>query len=232
MEKKGEQYIRSVNRGRKDMLFKEGDLVWSKLLPRGDDPFKILRKINDNVHQVDMPSYFRGSTTFNVNDLTPYDAGVKEPNLKENSLKEGEDDTYTKWEDSTLEGPITWTRLRRIQEEVQHQFFLLDPMTRGKTPFLPSFPMFSFFLILFVLAFALPSWAFLRVFRWFRLALVGDMSPSLLMAHFDQEEVDIGSIGVSLGMFRAYFCYEMTMLEEDCATLIPEKYLRGPKSFI
>ncbi|RDX98436.1 hypothetical protein CR513_18637, partial [Mucuna pruriens] len=77
-EKKGEQYARSANRRRKEVLFKEGDLVWvhwrkdrfphlrkSKLLPRGDGLFKILRKINDNVYQVDMLPDFAGSTTFN-----------------------------------------------------------------------------------------------------------------------------------------------------------------------
>ncbi|RDX94203.1 Retrovirus-related Pol polyprotein from transposon 17.6, partial [Mucuna pruriens] len=57
MESKGEQYARSSNKGRKEVLFKEGDLVWmhwrkewfphlrrSKLLPRGDSLFKILKK--------------------------------------------------------------------------------------------------------------------------------------------------------------------------------------------
>ncbi|RDY09227.1 hypothetical protein CR513_06436, partial [Mucuna pruriens] len=78
MEKKIEQYARSANRGRKEVLFKERDIVWlhwrkerlphlkrSKLLPRGDDLFKILKKINDNAYQVDMPQDFWESTTFN-----------------------------------------------------------------------------------------------------------------------------------------------------------------------
>ncbi|RDX71070.1 hypothetical protein CR513_49624, partial [Mucuna pruriens] len=37
-----------------------------------NDPFKILKKINDNAYQVDMPQDFMGSTTFNVIDLTPF----------------------------------------------------------------------------------------------------------------------------------------------------------------
>ncbi|RDX82232.1 hypothetical protein CR513_36992, partial [Mucuna pruriens] len=77
----------------------------SKLLPRGDDPFKILRKIN-YMYQVEMPLDFGGN--------------VEEPTLRANSLQERDDDAYTKMADLTREGPITRSRLRRIQEEVQH----------------------------------------------------------------------------------------------------------------
>ncbi|RDX98149.1 hypothetical protein CR513_19001, partial [Mucuna pruriens] len=56
--KKREQYARSANKGRKEVLFKEKDLKKDrfpylrkyKLFSRGDDPFKILKKINDNVY--------------------------------------------------------------------------------------------------------------------------------------------------------------------------------------
>ncbi|RDX85951.1 hypothetical protein CR513_32773, partial [Mucuna pruriens] len=45
-----------------------------------------------------MPQDIGGNTTFNVIDLTPCNAGVKEddnvPNLRTNSLQEGEDDAY------------------------------------------------------------------------------------------------------------------------------------------
>ncbi|RDX87192.1 hypothetical protein CR513_31373, partial [Mucuna pruriens] len=71
MEKKEEKYVENANKGRKEILFKEGDLVWmhlrkesflhlrkSKLLPRGDDPFKILKKINNNYYKDDMPQEF------------------------------------------------------------------------------------------------------------------------------------------------------------------------------
>ncbi|RDY05736.1 hypothetical protein CR513_10373, partial [Mucuna pruriens] len=122
-------YARSANRGRKEVLFKERDLVWVhwrkdrfphprkyKLLPRGDVPFKILWKINDNVYQMDMPLEFKGSTTFNVIDLTPYDIGVKKSNLRTNSFQGEEDNAYTKREDLTLKWLITQSRLRRIQE--------------------------------------------------------------------------------------------------------------------
>ncbi|RDX65706.1 hypothetical protein CR513_55618, partial [Mucuna pruriens] len=61
MEKKVENYAKNANKGRKEVFFKERDLVWmhlrkeqfphlrkSKLLPRGVGPFKIIKKINDN----------------------------------------------------------------------------------------------------------------------------------------------------------------------------------------
>ncbi|RDX61338.1 hypothetical protein CR513_60445, partial [Mucuna pruriens] len=85
MEKKGEKYVTNGNKGRKEVLFKEGDLVLvhlrkerfphlrkSKLLPRGDDPFKILKRINNNAYK------FGGSTTFNVIELTHFVVEVED----------------------------------------------------------------------------------------------------------------------------------------------------------
>ncbi|RDX96808.1 hypothetical protein CR513_20493, partial [Mucuna pruriens] len=129
-------------------LFQEGYLVWvhwrkegfphlrrSKLLPRGNGSFKILKKINDNAYQVDMPKEFEGSTTFNVIDLTPCDLGVEgeddAPNLRINSFQEGENDAYMEKATPTLERPITRGRLRRIQEEVQHQLTNLNEEKEG-----------------------------------------------------------------------------------------------------
>jgi hypothetical protein len=68
------------------MIFNEGDLVWlhlrkdrfpqernSKLKPRGDGPFKVLKRINDNAYIIDIPqSKYLVSNTFNVADLSPY----------------------------------------------------------------------------------------------------------------------------------------------------------------
>ena len=63
-----------------------GDMVWvhfrkdifpvqrkSKWMPRGDGPFKVLARINDNAYKIDLPTAeFGVSNTFNVADLTPY----------------------------------------------------------------------------------------------------------------------------------------------------------------
>jgi hypothetical protein len=47
----------------------------SKLQPRGDGPFQILERINDNAYKVDLPSEYGVSATFNVFDLTLFDVG-------------------------------------------------------------------------------------------------------------------------------------------------------------
>ncbi|RDY04988.1 hypothetical protein CR513_11218, partial [Mucuna pruriens] len=127
---------KNANKGRKEVFFKEGDLMKerfphlrkSKLLPRGDGPFKILKRKNNNAYKVYMPHKFGGNTTFNVIDLS-----TQAPNLRSNSLQEGEDDAYigghtqgtqeskNKVANPTLEGPMTMGRLKRNQEEVQHE---------------------------------------------------------------------------------------------------------------
>ncbi|KAK1682377.1 hypothetical protein QYE76_043225 [Lolium multiflorum] len=87
IEKKGKSNAARMNKKRKDMLFKPGDMVWvhfrkdrfpklrkSKLLPRGAGPYKVLAKINDNAYSIDLPiDEFGVSNSFNVAALTPYD---------------------------------------------------------------------------------------------------------------------------------------------------------------
>jgi len=97
------KYQELGNKGRKELFFKEGDWVWlhlgkerfptqrkSKLLPRGDGPFQILKRINNNDYKLDLPSSYNVSNSFNVSDLSPFDIGLK--NSWSNSLQNGVDD--------------------------------------------------------------------------------------------------------------------------------------------
>ena len=59
-------------------------------MPRGDGPFQVIKRINDNAYELDMPNTYLGSNSFNVTDLTPFDAGF--PNSWTNSLQPGEYD--------------------------------------------------------------------------------------------------------------------------------------------
>ena len=88
IEKKNEHYASKANKGTKRVLFEPGDWVWvhmrkerfpaqrkSKLAPRGDGPFQVLERINDNAYKIDLPGEYSVSATFNVADLSPFDAG-------------------------------------------------------------------------------------------------------------------------------------------------------------
>jgi hypothetical protein len=47
----------------------------SKLHPRGDSPFQVLERINDNACKLDLPGEYNISATFNVSDLSLFDIG-------------------------------------------------------------------------------------------------------------------------------------------------------------
>uniref|UniRef100_A0A2N9IDR8 RNA-directed DNA polymerase n=1 Tax=Fagus sylvatica TaxID=28930 RepID=A0A2N9IDR8_FAGSY len=88
IEKKNEQYANKANKGRRQVIFQPGDWVWvhmrkerfparrrSKLHPRGDGPFQVLERINDNAYKLDLPGEYNISATFNVSDLSLFDVG-------------------------------------------------------------------------------------------------------------------------------------------------------------
>jgi len=59
-------------------------------MPRGDGPFQVIKRINDNAYVLDLPDTYLGSHSFSISELTPFSAGL--PNSWMNSLPPGEHD--------------------------------------------------------------------------------------------------------------------------------------------
>ncbi|KAK4278380.1 hypothetical protein QN277_016233 [Acacia crassicarpa] len=138
IEKKVESYIKQANKGRKKVVFEPGNWVWvhlrkerfpasrkSKLQQKGDGLFQVLSKINDNAYKIDLPSKYGVSATFNVVDLSLFDAGDEDYNLRTNSSEEGGNDEdigrgmtkATNLEDiQGLGGPMTRAKAKKAKE--------------------------------------------------------------------------------------------------------------------
>ena len=61
-------------------------------MPRADGPFEILEKINDNAYKVELPGDYGVSATFNIADLSPYEADDYLSDLRIKSFQQGKDD--------------------------------------------------------------------------------------------------------------------------------------------
>jgi hypothetical protein len=93
----------------------------SKLQPRGDGPFQILERINDNAYKVDLPGEYGITATFNVYDLTLFNVG---DDSRSNPFKEKGDDedhpnTKQNYTNNPLEvpiRPITRVRAKKLKE--------------------------------------------------------------------------------------------------------------------
>lgn len=83
--KQNEKYKRQPDKHRKPATFEVGDLVWvhlrkerfprgrfGKLRPRGDGPFKVIKRIGDNAYKIELLDRYGVSDTFNIVDLSPY----------------------------------------------------------------------------------------------------------------------------------------------------------------
>nr|GEX55989.1 hypothetical protein [Tanacetum cinerariifolium] len=69
---------------------------FGKLEPRGDGPFRVLKKINDNAYKIELPGHYNVSATFNAADLSPYKGDSDdEPDSWSSLFQEGEDDANT-----------------------------------------------------------------------------------------------------------------------------------------
>ncbi|KAH9657915.1 Endonuclease [Citrus sinensis] len=132
IEKRTEQYATQANKVRKQVVFQPGDWVWvhmrkerfptqrrSKLLPRGDGPFQVVARINDNAYKLDLPGEYNVSATFNVSDLSPFDASEdsrmnpfeergNDENHQGNTIKTSSDPLHIHG------GPITRVRAKKM----------------------------------------------------------------------------------------------------------------------
>jgi hypothetical protein len=96
----------------------------SKLSPRGDGPFKVLQKINDNAYKIELPpEYSNVSTTFNVKDLLSF---VGEPESRTTPSQEGEANEDIPSIHSTpnildIAGPTTRSRPKQLEQEIHSQ---------------------------------------------------------------------------------------------------------------
>nr|XP_023887116.1 uncharacterized protein LOC111999228 [Quercus suber] len=88
----------------------------SKLHPRGDGPFQVLERINNNAYKLDLPGEYNISATFNVSDLSPFDVG---DDSRTNPFEErGNDENQQAFKDPlhVPVGPITKARSKKIKE--------------------------------------------------------------------------------------------------------------------
>ena len=120
IEKKNQKTTSQMNKGRKKITFHPGDLVWvhlrkerfpaqrkSKLMPRGDGPFRVLERVNDNAYKLDLPGEYGVSATFNIADLSPFDAGS---DSRTNPIEKGGDDVTQRAEENwMLKYPLVMT---------------------------------------------------------------------------------------------------------------------------
>jgi len=142
IEKRSKYYAEWANKHRKKVTFEPGDLVWihlskdrflemrkSKLRPQGDGPFRVLSKINDNAYKIDLPEDYGVSTSFNVDDLTPF-FGLEESKSRTTPFQGGEDDEDIPTVHAissinhppsnikdTNQGPLTRRRAKKLQEQ-------------------------------------------------------------------------------------------------------------------
>ena len=94
----------------------------SKLNPRRDGTFQILKKINGNAYKVDLLGEYSVSATFNVADLSLFDVGE---DSRSNPFKDrGNDESFSGSIGEVtvhnplndLDGPITRSRAKKIKE--------------------------------------------------------------------------------------------------------------------
>ncbi|RDY04059.1 hypothetical protein CR513_12266, partial [Mucuna pruriens] len=132
MEWNSELYAKNVNKDNKGKVFKECDLVWvhlrndrlptlrkSKHLPRGDEPFKVVTKINDNAYCTQILNLRTNSFQEKEPDMNLVRHEVheeehgKDRRHKEHGKEHGKDIEHM--EVKAFQGPITKGRLKNLR---------------------------------------------------------------------------------------------------------------------
>jgi hypothetical protein len=137
IERMNAKYKISGDKGRKQFDSEPADLVWlhlrkerfpdlrkSKLMPRADGSFKVLKKVNENAYKLDLPVDFRVSPTFNIADLKPYLVEEDELESSTTQMQEAEDDVDINTSDTStpthnqISGPITRAYACQLNNQV------------------------------------------------------------------------------------------------------------------
>ncbi|XP_024010401.1 uncharacterized protein LOC18014510 [Eutrema salsugineum] len=135
IDNKTKYYAKHANKNIKEMVFEEGDMVWiylrkdrfpnerkSKLIPRIDGPFKIIKKINDNAYQLDLQVGEDDmiNTSLGTEEING-EQGEPEPKSDEDQeqLKPEEAEEASIGEDKDLHlpiGPMTRSRTTKFKQ--------------------------------------------------------------------------------------------------------------------
>jgi hypothetical protein len=93
-------------------------------MPRADGPFKVLKKINENAYNLDLPADFGVTPTFNIADLKPYLGQDDELESRTTQMQKGEEDVDINTSDTStpthnpISGPITRACARQLNNQV------------------------------------------------------------------------------------------------------------------
>ncbi len=138
IEKQNAQTAKAVNKHRKEVILQPGDFVWvhfrkerfakhrkNKLDDRGDGPFKVLQRLNNNSYVVELPDNFGGtSATFNIKDLKLYDyhesLDTEPSDSRTNHFRLGGNDGIKNNQDplTQMDRPLTRAQRRRRDDEL------------------------------------------------------------------------------------------------------------------
>ena len=93
----------------------------SKLHAHGDGPFQVIEHINDNAYRLDLPGDYNVSATFNVADLSLFDAG-DDFDSRTNPFGEGGNDmNHMKAIQPTIQPIIQMDQKEHIEDIGSHE---------------------------------------------------------------------------------------------------------------